>query len=157
VSVATAVGVSVGREGLVGGISVGGGRGVALETKGGVGACGEQEEMRTSKRKDTCTARHWRCKRTRVVMGWGMEGILTEIRGSLLAPWFQSWVYLLTKKPSMRFLWESHRYILSSAILTCMEALHSLSMANRYIKLALLKLSSASEVPDLAENVSFTQ
>jgi len=79
--VATAVGVSVGRDGFVGGISVGGGREVALETRGGVGAWGEQEEkIRIQKAKS----------RTRVVMCWGMASILTEIRGSLLAPWFQS-------------------------------------------------------------------
>jgi len=67
--VATAVGVSVGREGLVGEISVGGGRGVAVETRGGVGACGEQEERRIQKAQS----------RMRVVMGRGMEGILTEL------------------------------------------------------------------------------
>jgi hypothetical protein len=40
--VGTAVGVSVGKAGLVGEMLVGGG-GVAVKTRGGVGTCGEQE------------------------------------------------------------------------------------------------------------------
>ena len=82
---ATAVGVSVGRrEGSVGGISVGGASGVAVETNGGVGACGVQEEKRKRKRKDTCTAcdllsKSCRWERMRVVMRGGMESILTEL------------------------------------------------------------------------------
>jgi hypothetical protein len=72
VAVAAAVGVSVGRDGFVAGISVGGGRGVALETSGGVGACGEQEQMRIRKRK---------MERIRVVMCWGMDCILTDVQG----------------------------------------------------------------------------
>jgi hypothetical protein len=66
------VGVSVGtagRDGLVGGISVGGGGGVAVETRGGVGG-GEQERRRKIQKTE---------RRMRDVMGWGMEGILTEL------------------------------------------------------------------------------
>jgi hypothetical protein len=87
--VATAVGVSVGRDGFAGGVSVGGGSGVAVETKGGVGACGEQEEMRKSKRKE---------ERMRVVMYWGMESILTEL--SIIT------ILVLTKNSPARFLTE---------------------------------------------------
>ncbi len=49
---------------------VGGGRGVALETKGGVGACGEQEEKRRIQKAES---------RMRIVMRGGMDCILTEL------------------------------------------------------------------------------
>jgi len=67
--VGTAVSVSVGRDASVGGISVGGERGVAVETSAGVGAWGEQEMRR--KRQDTSSRRD--------VMCWGMKDILTEL------------------------------------------------------------------------------
>jgi hypothetical protein len=67
--VATAVGVSVGRDGLVGGISVGGDGGVAVKTKGGVGWA-EHEEKRTMQRAES---------KMRVVMRGGMGSILTEL------------------------------------------------------------------------------
>jgi len=70
--VGTAVGVSVGRNGSVGGISVAGGGEVAVETRGEVGEV--QEERR--KRKEARKMRDVRWCR-------GMEGILTEMSGSL--------------------------------------------------------------------------
>ena len=67
---ATAVGVAVGRDGLVGGTSVGGGGGVAVKTAG-VGAWEEQEERRIKRKRKE--------EGMRVVRGRGMEGILTEL------------------------------------------------------------------------------
>jgi hypothetical protein len=54
--VGTAVGVSVvptGRDGFVEGTSVGGGGGVAVKTRGGVGWEEQEEEMRKRSKKDT--------------------------------------------------------------------------------------------------------
>jgi hypothetical protein len=70
VAVATAVGVEVGRDGLVGGTSVGGGCGVAVKTAG-VGAWEEQEDRRIKRKRKE--------ERIRVVRGRGMEVILTEL------------------------------------------------------------------------------
>jgi hypothetical protein len=70
VAVATAVGVEVGRDGLVGGTSVGGGGGVAVKTAG-VGAWEEQEDRRIKRKRKE--------ERIRIVRGRGMEVILTEL------------------------------------------------------------------------------
>jgi len=71
--VGTAVGVSVGRNGSVGGISVAGGGEVAVETRGEVG---EVQEIRRKMQNAECRMRDVRWCR-------GMEGILTEMSGSL--------------------------------------------------------------------------
>jgi len=60
----------VGRDEAVGGVSLGGGRGVAVETRGGVGAWGEQEMTRTMQKAES---------RMRIVMRGSMKGILTEL------------------------------------------------------------------------------
>ena len=67
---ATIVGAVVGRDEAVGGVSLGGGRGVAVETRGGVGAWGEQEMTRTMQKAES---------RMRIVMRGSMKGILTEL------------------------------------------------------------------------------
>jgi hypothetical protein len=74
VTVETAVGVSLGRDGFGVGVSVGGGGGVAVRTKGGVGDWGEQEvrrKVRSKKEEVRRKMRSW---------WWGgMGGILTEV------------------------------------------------------------------------------
>lgn len=67
---ATVVGIAVGSDEAVGGISLGGGRGVAVETRGGVGACGEQEMSRRKQKAES---------RMRIVMRGSMKDILTEL------------------------------------------------------------------------------
>jgi hypothetical protein len=61
------VGVSLGREGFVGGACVVGGRGVAVKAAG-VASCGEQERRKKKEERRTQAGR--RC---------GMESILTDI------------------------------------------------------------------------------
>jgi hypothetical protein len=68
--VATIVGVAVGKPESVGRVSLGGGRGVAVETRGGVGTCGEQEMSRTTQKAES---------KMRVVTRGSMKGILTEL------------------------------------------------------------------------------
>jgi hypothetical protein len=85
--VATIVGVAVGRDESVGGISLGGGRGVAVETRGGVGTCGEQEMSRRMQEAESSM---------RVVMRGSMKGILTEL--------FTNKVSRINEKTAVRFL-----------------------------------------------------
>src|SRR5215212_6656847 len=93
--VGTAVAVSVRSGAWVAGISVGGGRGVAVKTRGVVGDWGEQETIRNVQKIES---------RMRAGMCWGMKSILTEIVGTQLFANQQKSVSLLTKKPPARFL-----------------------------------------------------
>ena len=74
---ATIVGVAAGRDTSVGDVALAGGRGVAVETRGGVGAWGEQAMTRITQKAES---------RMRIVMGGSMKGSLTELSTNNVSP-----------------------------------------------------------------------